>query len=573
MERADQALDVPLRLQVGTVASAVVVTASRAERDTRQIPLHVEAITKTAVEQSNQLSTGDALTLAANITPVGNGPVRCPAAPARPGLDAPAGAGRRRAAEHGASGDRSHRRRGGAGLSGLDQPDGGRQWRRHPDVRLGCAGRHHQHHHERSRVHAPGRSGCTGSTASTAPTRTACAGRGPWESPRRGSPCASRAGAEDYDNYQAGELDSEDTRPLFASGVLDRADTIDDNFGFRFNAFPGSLQRALRAHRQRGAQLAGARELRQRHRQHQGRRSPVGPPAVPAPPDGRRRLPGLCRAVFLQRDGAAAQQPRPRVGSLRGTGNHAVACQPVGDVLLPAHRAPAAEHAAGAVSSAHGGRVLPDQRDAAGHPVRDRAAGLDARRRPPGGLRAREQAPAHDRPHVLPRSQQRSTHHDDHDLDGGAGRPRIARPGARGLSEPGSARARRRRRTPSACRMRAFATSRSSRRTSGVCGPTSHWSQACAATSSTCRPRPPRATTSTPSSPARGRRSIRRRCRTPTGPPTPVSRLLATSASWQTREARSARSSASGAATAIRTSRRCSLPARPPSAASSPTSR
>ena len=72
---------------------------------------------------------------------------------------------------------------------------------------------------------------------------------------------------------------------------------------------------------------------------------------------------------------------------------------------------------------------------------------------------------------------------------------------------------------------------------------------------------------------ARDPRSIRRRCRTPTGPPTPVSRLPATSAWWQTREARSARSSASGEATATRTSRRCCLPARPPSAASSPTSR
>ena len=69
LERADQVLDVPLRLEVGPVTSAVVVTASRAERDTRQIPLHVDTLTKAAVEQSNQLSTGDALTMAANITP------------------------------------------------------------------------------------------------------------------------------------------------------------------------------------------------------------------------------------------------------------------------------------------------------------------------------------------------------------------------------------------------------------------------------------------------------------------------------------------------------------------------
>ena len=47
-----------------------------------------------------------------------------------------------------------------------------------------------------------------------------------------------QAGAEDFDNYRAGDLDVEDTRPLFADGTLSRADTIDDNFGFNFNAFP-----------------------------------------------------------------------------------------------------------------------------------------------------------------------------------------------------------------------------------------------------------------------------------------------------------------------------------------------
>jgi hemoglobin/transferrin/lactoferrin receptor protein len=47
-----------------------------------------------------------------------------------------------------------------------------------------------------------------------------------------------QAGAEDFDNYKAGKLDVEDTRPFFASGALNRGDTIDDNFGFGFNAFP-----------------------------------------------------------------------------------------------------------------------------------------------------------------------------------------------------------------------------------------------------------------------------------------------------------------------------------------------
>ena len=43
---------------------------------------------------------------------------------------------------------------------------------------------------------------------------------------------------ESFNNYKAGDFDVEDTRSLFASGALRRADTIDDNFGFSFRAFP-----------------------------------------------------------------------------------------------------------------------------------------------------------------------------------------------------------------------------------------------------------------------------------------------------------------------------------------------
>ena len=249
VDRAEQVVDVPLRLQVGTVTSAVVVTASRAERDTRRDPAprggHHEGGRGTVQPTLH----GRCPDHGGQHHARRQRSLRCPAAPARPGLNAPAGAGRRRAAEHGTSGDRSHGRRGGAGLAGFDQPDGGRQWRRHADVRVGCAGRHHQHHHERSRVHAPGRSGCMGSTASTAPTRTACVGRGTAGVAPRTHRAASRRAPKTYDNYKAGDLDSEDTRPLFASGGIHQADTIDDNFGFHFNSVSRSVQRAVRANR------------------------------------------------------------------------------------------------------------------------------------------------------------------------------------------------------------------------------------------------------------------------------------------------------------------------------------
>ena len=109
----------------------------------------------------------------------GERPVRCAAAPARARLDAAAGARRRRAAQHRAPGDGSHRRGGRPGVARCDQPHGGGQRRRHADVRLGRTGRHHQHHHQRGVVHARSGSSSTASTASTAPTRTACAAPAP----------------------------------------------------------------------------------------------------------------------------------------------------------------------------------------------------------------------------------------------------------------------------------------------------------------------------------------------------------------------------------------------------------
>ena len=47
-----------------------------------------------------------------------------------------------------------------------------------------------------------------------------------------------QAGLESFDEYKAGQLTIEDTRPFFASGALNQTDTIDDSFNFTFNAFP-----------------------------------------------------------------------------------------------------------------------------------------------------------------------------------------------------------------------------------------------------------------------------------------------------------------------------------------------
>jgi outer membrane receptor protein involved in Fe transport len=234
---AEETVDVPLTLEVGSVTAAVVVTAARAERDQRQIPLHVESIMRGAIEQTNQTSTGDALTLAANITPVGSGPFLI--RPRLRGLDSTRllvlvdgerlntarQATDRTGAEVGLVSPESIERVeivNGAGtlMYGSDALAGTINIRTSeasftPTTRwiYGFNG-----------FYSSNENGLRGSgtLGVTAPRFT----------------LRVQAGAEDFDNYRAGDLDVEDTRPLFAAGTLQRADTIDDNFGFNFNAFP-----------------------------------------------------------------------------------------------------------------------------------------------------------------------------------------------------------------------------------------------------------------------------------------------------------------------------------------------
>ena len=68
-----------------------------------------------------------------------------------------------------------------------------------------------------------------------------------------------QAGLESFDNYRAGSFTVEDTRPLFAAGRLDQADTIDDNFGFAFHAFPDPFNAPVRPHQRRDPELRRAR--------------------------------------------------------------------------------------------------------------------------------------------------------------------------------------------------------------------------------------------------------------------------------------------------------------------------
>ena len=237
IESAEAALDVPLTLDVGTVTSAVVVTASRAERDTKQIPLHVDTITKAAIEQTNQTSTGDALTMAANITPVGNGPfgVR----PRLRGLDSTRLLvlvdGERLNTARQAT-DRT-----GAEV-GLVSPDainrmevvnGAGTLMYGSDALAGTI-----NIITNEATFSPVDRWLYGFNGFYSSNENGIRGTGTvgFTSPR--FTVRVQAGAEDFEDYTAGDLGVEDTRPLHESGVLHQADTIDDNFGFAFNAFP-----------------------------------------------------------------------------------------------------------------------------------------------------------------------------------------------------------------------------------------------------------------------------------------------------------------------------------------------
>ena len=237
IETADADVEVPVALALGVLTAEISVTASRAEREVRQIPLHVEILSEAAIQQSNPLSTGDALASMVNITPVGNGPfgVR----PRLRGLDSTRLLvlvdGERLNTARQAT-DRTGAEVGliptdaisrveivnGAGtlMYGSDALAGTiniitNEPTFSPATRLlyGFNG-----------FYSTNENGMRGNVVlgATAPRLTV----------------RVQAGAEKFDNYKSGEFDVEDTRPFFTAGTLKRADTIDTNFGFAFKAFP-----------------------------------------------------------------------------------------------------------------------------------------------------------------------------------------------------------------------------------------------------------------------------------------------------------------------------------------------
>ena len=237
IDQPEAAIDLPFSLELGVMSDQVTVTTNRSEREVRQIPLHVESMSRAGIEQANTLSTGDALATAVNVQPVGNGPflVR----PRLRGLDSTRMLvlvdGERLNTARQAT-DRT-----GAEV-GLISPDSINR----VEIINGAGTLMYGSDALAGTVNI-----ITNETSFSPAKQLLYGFNGYYSSNENGlrgtvtlggsSPRATfrvQAGAEKYANYKAGSFDVEDTNPLFANGTLKHADTIDTNFGFNFGAFP-----------------------------------------------------------------------------------------------------------------------------------------------------------------------------------------------------------------------------------------------------------------------------------------------------------------------------------------------
>jgi outer membrane receptor protein involved in Fe transport len=233
----DETVDLSVKLELGAFSTEVTVTAARSERETRLLPLHVDTMTGAAIATTNPLSTGDVLTAAANITPVGGGPfgVR----PRLRGLDSTRllvlvdgerlntarQATERTGAEVGLISTDT--------ISRIEIVNGAGTLMYGSDALAGTiniitneptfTSRRQLQYGLNTFYTSNEQSGRATLTLGMTAPRFAVRVQG---------------GAERFDNYRAGALTSENTAGFFAEGTLRRADTIDDAFGFNFNRFP-----------------------------------------------------------------------------------------------------------------------------------------------------------------------------------------------------------------------------------------------------------------------------------------------------------------------------------------------
>ena len=395
---------VPGRIEMG-----VTVTAARGERRADAVPIRTDVFGRDALIMQSPLSVGDALIRAPGVTPVGNGPMQV--RPRLRGLDSTRVLvlvdGERLNNARTAT-DRSGTEVGLIDLNtvaGLEVASGAGSVLYGTDALSGTIN---------ILTHQPRFSdglrftyGFDGYFSSNENGRRGAATLG---ATGRRFAIQVTAGAEAYDDYRAGAAGrNEDTAAFYTSGQIANADTIDDNFGFNFKAFPepfnapyartsaviptsGASGKSLNASGLFA--LTGTQTLQVKYIRRQ--MDNVGFPDFEPP-------------VFFQRttlpyndlDRVSARYEAraitPWFTNLKVTG------------LLPGPAPPAAHRVPGPVSGAVAG-VLPDQRLPVEPAHRHRTARADAGPRRAGHLRAGPRPPPDGGHDALPRPQPGHAH-------------------------------------------------------------------------------------------------------------------------------------------------------------------
>ncbi len=243
-------LEVSFALSVGGLTADVMVTAARSARDTLEIPLRAETIGEAQLEDLNPTSTGDAMIEAPGITPVGGGPFQV--RPRLRGLDST------RVLVL-VDGERLNNARTATDRAGVEVGLADVETVQSVEVVSGSGSVLYGTDALSGTIniitaqpqiadHLRFTGGLSGFYSTNEEGRRGMANLG-LAGPRFA--IGVSASLEQFDDYESGGSDGdvrEDTRPLFSgpcpaggstrNPCLTQADTIDDNFGFNFNAFP-----------------------------------------------------------------------------------------------------------------------------------------------------------------------------------------------------------------------------------------------------------------------------------------------------------------------------------------------
>jgi len=231
-----ESLEVNFIIAPGGLTATVTVTASRSARDDLVVPVRAEALSQARLEEVNPTSTGDALLLATNVTPVGSGPFQV--RPRLRGLDST------RVLVL-VDGERLNNARTATDRAGIEVGLVDPFTIQSAEVASGTG----------SVLYGTDALAGTINIITEQPTFTdqfkvELGFDGYFSSNETGRRGAFTVGASDknyairltgsleaFDNYHSGEPADESSLPLHQSGVLTQGDTI-DQLGFNFQAFP-----------------------------------------------------------------------------------------------------------------------------------------------------------------------------------------------------------------------------------------------------------------------------------------------------------------------------------------------